>query len=388
MDQSELDVWHMRRALELAALGQGHVEPNPMVGCVIVRGAEIIGEGWHRRFGGPHAEVEALRVAGHRAAGATMYVTLEPCCHHGKTPPCTRAILEAGVCRVVVAAGDPFPQVDGGGMTELRSAGIEVELGVLESQSRRLNAPYLKLIQTGRPWVMAKWAMTLDGKIATRSGSSRWISCPESRAIVHALRGRVDAIMVGRETALRDDPLLTARPVATTPTMLRDQPSVGALPERCPRTALRVVCDTGGSLGSESQLIRTAHEAPVMVAVGQEAPEAQRQRLLDAGCEVFVCDGESHAARLDALLDEFGRRRMTNVLVEGGSRLLGSLLDAAAIDEVHVFIAPKLVGGATARGPVAGKGIEQLSQAIWLEAPQIRQVGSDVYIHGRVVHER
>ena len=376
MDQSELDVWHMRRALELAALGQGHVEPNPMVGCVIVRGAEIIGEGWHRRFGGPHAEVEALRVAGRRAAGATMYVTLEPCCHHGKTPPCTRAILEAGVRRVVVAAADPFPQVDGGGIAELRSAGVEVELAVLESQSRGLNAPYLKLVQTGRPWVLAKWAMTLDGKIATRSGSSRWISCPESRAIVHALRGRVDAIMVGRETALRDDPLLTARPPATTPA------------ERCPRTALRVVCDTGGSLGSESQLIRTAHEAPVLVAVGQEAAEAQRQRLSDAGCEIFVCDGESHAARLDALLDEFGRRRMTNVLVEGGGRLLGSLLDAAAIDEVHVFIAPKLIGGDAARGPVAGKGIEQLSEALSLEAPQVRQVGSDVYIHGRVMHER
>jgi len=395
MDQSELDVRHMRRALELAAQGQGHVEPNPMVGCVIVRGTEIIGEGWHRRFGGPHAEVEALRVAGGRAAGATLYVTLEPCCHQGKTPPCTRAILAAGIRRVVVAAADPFPQVDGGGVAELRSAGVEVELGVLEAEARGLNAPYLKLIRTGRPWVLAKWAMTLDGKLATRSGLSRWISCPESRAIVHTLRGRVDAIMVGRETALRDDPLLTARPPATTPTMLWDQRDqsfasvpVGALPERCPRIALRVVCDTGAALPSESQLVRTAREMPLLVAVGGEAAEAQRQRLSAAGCEILVCDGATYAARLDVLLEELGRRRMTNLLVEGGGRLLGSLLDARQIDEVHVFIAPKLIGGDAARSPVAGKGIEELSQALLLAAPKVRQVGSDVHVHGRVMHER
>jgi diaminohydroxyphosphoribosylaminopyrimidine deaminase/5-amino-6-(5-phosphoribosylamino)uracil reductase len=367
MDQTELDAWHMRRALELAAQGQGHVEPNPMVGCVIVRGAEIIGEGWHRRFGGPHAEVEALRMAGHRAAGATLYVTLEPCCHHGKTPPCTQAILEAGIRRVVVAAADPFPQVDGGGVAELRSNRVDVELGVLEPEARSLNAPYLKLLQTGRPWILAKWAMTLDGKIATRSGASRWISGAESRAIVHALRGRVDAIMVGRETALRDDPLLTARPPG-------------------PRIALRVVCDTGASLPPESRLVQTARETPVLVAVGQEAAEAQRLRLADAGCEVVVCDGENHAARLDALLDELGRRRMTNVLVEGGGRLLGSLMDAGRIDEVHVFIAPKLIGGAAAGSPIAGEGIQQLSQAFRLEAPKVQQVGSDVYVHGRVMH--
>jgi diaminohydroxyphosphoribosylaminopyrimidine deaminase/5-amino-6-(5-phosphoribosylamino)uracil reductase len=369
MDQSELDVWHMRRALELAAQGQGYVEPNPMVGCVIVRGAEIIGEGWHRRFGGPHAEVEALRVAGGRAAGATLYVTLEPCCHHGKTAPCTGAILAAGIRRVVVAAGDPFPQVSGGGIAELRAAGVEVELGVLESQSRQINAPYLKLIQTGRPWVLAKWAMTLDGKIATRSGVSQWISGPESRAIVHALRGRVDAIMVGRETALRDDPLLTARPSGV-------------------RTAVRVVCDTGASLPSKSQLVETARQVPLLVAVGREAAEAQRRRLSDAGCEVFVCDGQTHAARLGALLDELGRRRMTNVLVEGGGRLLGSLLDARQIDEVHVFIAPTLVGGEAARGPIAGEGVDDLSAALSLEALQVRQVGSDTYICGRVLHRR
>ena len=187
MTPHELDIWHMRRALALAASGQGFVEPNPMVGCVIAHGAEIIGEGWHRRFGGDHAEIEALRLVDARAAGATLYVTLEPCCHFGKTPPCTRAIRAAGVRRVVAAMPDPFPQVAGGGMTELRAAGVEVELGLLENDARRLNAPYLKLIERGRPWVVAKWAMTLDGKIATHAGASRWITGRPARQAVHAL---------------------------------------------------------------------------------------------------------------------------------------------------------------------------------------------------------
>jgi len=366
MTQPDLDRWHMRRALELAARGEGRVEPNPMVGCVIARGAEIIGEGWHRRFGGDHAEVEALRLAGDRAAGATMYVTLEPCCHHGKTPPCTEAILQASIPRVVVAQRDPFPQVAGGGVAQLQEAGVEVQLGLLEADARALNAPYLKLLETGRPWVIAKWAMTLDGKIATRSGSSRWISCEASREIVHALRGRVDAILIGRETARRDDPQLTARPPG-------------------PRTALRVVADTLASLSSQSRLVRTAGDVPVLVAAGDASDEADRRRLTEAGCEVFLCDGRTHAARLDSLLEELGRRRLTNLLVEGGGRLLGSLLDARAIDEVHVFIAPKLVGGAVAGSPIAGEGVERMSEALALEAPVWRQVGTDVYLRGRIL---
>lgn len=365
MNQSELDRWHMARALELAAQGEGHVEPNPMVGCVIVQGAEIIGEGWHRRFGGAHAEVEALKLAGPRAAGATMYVTLEPCCHLGKTPPCSRAVIAAGVRRVVVAQRDPFPKVAGGGFAELEAAGVDVEVGLLEAEARRLNAPYRKLLETGRPWVLAKWAMTLDGKIATRTGSSRWISSAESRAIVHKLRGRVDAIMVGRQTAQSDDPALTARPAG-------------------PRTALRVVVDTRASLSSQSQLARTAGDVPVLVAVGPEAPEAERQRLAEAGCEVFPCEADNHATRLDELLMEFGRRRLTNVLVEGGGQLMGSLLDAGQIDEFHVFIAPKLVGGVAAVSPIAGGGVAEMSRALALKDPQLRQVGSDAYLSGRL----
>jgi diaminohydroxyphosphoribosylaminopyrimidine deaminase/5-amino-6-(5-phosphoribosylamino)uracil reductase len=365
MPPSEIDLWHMRRALELAVQGQGVVEPNPMVGCVIARGAEIIGEGWHRRFGGDHAEVEALRLAGARARGAALYVNLEPCCHVGKTPPCTRAVLAGGVRRVVAAMRDPFPQVAGGGLAELQAAGVAVEVGLLEHEARQLNAPYLKLLSTGRPWILAKWAMTLDGKIATCTGESRWVSDEQSRQVVHALRGRVDAIVVGSETARRDDPLLTARPPG-------------------PRTALRVVLDSRALLSSASQLVRTVREAPVLVAAGPEASAADQQRLRSAGCEVVVFQQASPVERLEALLAELGRRRMTNVLVEGGSRLLGSLLDSRAIDEVHAFIAPKLVGGADALGPIAGRGIAEMSAALALEQVEIQQLGADVYVRARL----
>src|SRR5262245_15622465 len=260
----------MARALELASRGEGYVEPNPMVGCVVVQGGEVVGEGWHQKFGGPHAEVEALRVAGARARGATMYVTLEPCCHHGKTPPCTEAIIAAGIARVVCAQRDPFEQVAGQGIEALKAAGIDVDVGTLEAEAKRLNAPYLKLVTTGRPWIIAKWAMTLDGKIATRAGDSRWISGEASREIVHGLRGRMDGVMVGRGTAQRDDPLLTARPPG-------------------PRTATRIVVDSRASLSLESQLIRSVGDAPVLVTVGSDAPQENIDRLTAAGCEVVVC---------------------------------------------------------------------------------------------------
>jgi diaminohydroxyphosphoribosylaminopyrimidine deaminase/5-amino-6-(5-phosphoribosylamino)uracil reductase len=337
-----------------------------MVGCVIARGAEIVGEGWHRRFGLAHAEVEALKIAGSRAREATLYVTLEPCCHQGKTPPCTRAMLAAGVARVVAAMSDPFAQVAGGGLAELRAAGLEVQTGVLESDARKLNAPYLKLLAAGRPWIVAKWAMTLDGKLAARTGDSRWISCEASRQVAHQLRGRMDAVIVGRGTAAADDPLLTARPPG-------------------PRTAVRVVVDTRASLATESQLVRTARHVPVLVAVGKESAAADRRRIESAGCAVLLCAGATPQARLESLFDELGKRRMTNVMVEGGSRLLGSLFDARLIDEVHVFIAPKLAGGEAAPGPIAGRGVETIAAALVLEDIAVQQIGSDVYLHGRTV---
>jgi diaminohydroxyphosphoribosylaminopyrimidine deaminase/5-amino-6-(5-phosphoribosylamino)uracil reductase len=294
-----------------------------------------------------------------------MLVTLEPCCHSGKTPPCTRAILAAGIRRVVAAQADPFPQVAGGGLSELRAAGLAVEVGLLEAEARRLNAPYLKLLARDRPWVLAKWAMTLDGKTATATGSSKWISGEESRRVVHGLRGRVDAIVIGRETARLDDPLLTARPAG-------------------PRTALRVVVDSRAMLSLESRLVQTAREVPVLVGVGPHARSRDRQRLAAAGCDVVVCRAHDPAERIDQLLAELGRRRLTNVLVEGGGRLVGSLLDARQIDEVHVFIAPRLLGGAWARSPIAGEGIGDVAEAIELDVPEVQQLGDDIYLSGRI----
>jgi diaminohydroxyphosphoribosylaminopyrimidine deaminase/5-amino-6-(5-phosphoribosylamino)uracil reductase len=365
MQSWEFDASHMARALELAARGEGLVEPNPMVGCTIVADGETVGEGWHQKFGGPHAEIAALAVAGPRARGATAYITLEPCCHHGKTGPCTQALVAAGLSRVVVALSDPFPQVAGAGIAELEKAGIDVEVGLLEVEARELAAPYLKLVTTGRPWIIAKWAMTLDGRTATGAGDSRWISCEASREIVHRLRGRVDAIMVGRTTAAADDPLLTARPPGA-------------------RSAARIVLDSTASLNVASQLVRTAREVPVIVATAEKAPSGNRQRLSAAGCEVLVCSGATHEERLEWLLGELGRRQMTNVLVEGGSHLLGGLFDARQIDEVHAFIAPKLVGGAAAPGAIGGRGLDLMAEVLELESPSITTSGTDVYIRGRV----
>ena len=246
------DVFWMRRALAEAERGRGGVEPNPLVGAVVVHEGRAVGVGHHARFGGPHAEVVALEAAGVAARGATLYVTLEPCCHQGKTPPCTEAVLAAGIRRVVAAMTDPFPKVAGGGFARLEAAGLEVESGLLDTEARRLNAPYLKRLATGRPYVTAKWAMTLDGKTATASGDSRWISGPRSRMLVHELRGRMDAILVGIGTALADDPQLTARPPG-------------------PRRAARVVLDSAGTAPPDSRLARTAREIPVWVAVTERA---------------------------------------------------------------------------------------------------------------------
>jgi diaminohydroxyphosphoribosylaminopyrimidine deaminase/5-amino-6-(5-phosphoribosylamino)uracil reductase len=366
----DLDALFMGRALELAARGEGFVEPNPMVGCVIVRDGVVIGEGWHQRFGGLHAEVEALRVGGVQTTGATAYVTLEPCCHHGKTPPCTEALIAADIARVVCAQRDPYEKVGGRGIAVLQAAGIQVDIGLMESEARRINAPYLKLVSTGRPWVIAKWAMTLDGKIAAHTGDSRWISCEASRAIVQQLRGRMDAIVVGHNTAEQDDPLLIARPPG-------------------PRVATRIVVDGTASLSLESQLVRTVNQAPVLIAVGSRASNENISRLKSYGCEIVCCgnaekDADPTFVSIPTLLAELGRRRMTNVLVEGGAQLLGSLFDAGAIDEVHVFIAPKLIGGENAPSPIGGAGIGKIAAAMQLADPLIRQIGADLYLSGRI----
>lgn len=363
MNPDPSDAEQMNRALQLALKGQGHVEPNPMVGCVILRDSKVVGEGWHRKFGGPHAEIEALRVARDGASGGTMFVTLEPCCHQGKTPPCTRAIIDAGIAKVVIAHRDPFPAVAGQGIQQLKQAGIQVEVGVGHEAALRLNAPFCKRVKQQRPWMIGKWAMTLDGKMATRTGHSQWVSSPASREIVHQLRGRVDAIMVGSGTAHADDPLLTARPSG-------------------PRLAARVVVDGAGSLSPDSQLVQTANQAPVIVAVGPNCPASRQQLLADVGCDIIVCPGDDHLQRLDHLLNQLDQREMTNVLVEGGGRLLGNLLDLRQIDEVHVFIGPKLVGGKEAISPIEGIGLGQMDQSIRIESTDVQTIDGDIYVRG------
>ena len=324
---SAIETAAMRRALELARRGEGRVEPNPMVGAVILGDdGAVVAEGWHDRFGGPHAEAVALAAAGTRARGATLVVTLEPCCHHGKTPPCTDAIVAAGVSRVVVAAGDPFPAVSGRGIAALRSAGVDVATGLLEAEALRLTAPYRKLVTTGTPWVIAKWAVTRDGRLALPPGGDRWISSPESRAIVHALRARVDAIAVGSGTVFADDPLLTARPAG-------------------PRPLLRIVLDGRGRLPHTSRLVTTARESPVLLAVGPAAPTDRIRSLEAAGCEVWRSPAADRAERLRDLLGELGSRRITNLLVEGGAAVFRTLFDAGLVDEVWAFASPRTAGG-------------------------------------------
>jgi len=370
-DADAFDEHLMRRALELARRGEGRVEPNPMVGAVIAApvdngiGGPIIAEGWHATFGGPHAEVVALAAAGAAARGGTLAVTLEPCCHQGKTPPCTAAIIAAGIARVIIATHDPFPAVNGGGIDALRRAGIEVRIGVCEQAAERLIAPFRTLVVQQRPWMIGKWAMSLDGRVATAAGMSRWISSEPSRAIVHELRGRMDGILCGIGTALADDPLLTARPAGA-------------------RQALRIVLDTAARLPIESRLVHTAREVPVLVATGPAAPAERLRALAAAGCEIWQANTADPRDRLRELLAELGSRRLTNVLVEGGPTVLGSLADAHAIDEVWAFIAPTIIGGAASPSPIAGTGIASLVSATAIEIEHTEHPGGDLFIRGVV----
>ncbi len=356
------DEHFMRRALVLAARGRGHVEPNPMVGCVLVKRGRIIGEGRHRRFGGPHAERDAIRRCSQSPRGATAYVTLEPCCHYGKTPPCTDALIEAGITRVVAAAVDPFAAVRGQGIKTLRDAGIRVDVGICRAEAEALNAPYFKLRRTGRPWVILKWAQSLDGKIATRSGDSKWITGEPARREAHRLRGRVDAIVVGMGTVLADDPELTCRHV------------------RPRRIAVRIVLDSRLRIPRRCKLVRTARQAPVLIVTSAAALRRRKAEvawLRAAGCEVIGLRALAGRIDLRALLDELGRREMTNVMVEGGGEVLGSFFDAGFADEAMVFIAPKLIGGRGAAGPLRGDGITSMAQAGELQGFQRRRLGPD-----------
>ena len=372
---TDADRRHMRSALELAAGGTGWVSPNPLVGCVIVNNGEVVGRGYHQRFGGPHAEVNALREAGDRARGAVLYVTLEPCCHTGKTPPCVDAILQARLSRVVAAMRDPNPRVDGGGLARLENAGIEVAVGVCETEARRLNEAFVKHITTRRPFVTSKSAITLDGKIATRSGASRWITGEAARAAGHQLRHANDAILVGIGTVLQDDPQLTTR--------LFLPPPPGRGPGGGPQRGanlLRIVVDSTLRLSPGAQVADVAAERRTLIVTTEQAEAAKMKTLEARGVEVIrlpACG--AGRVNLDALCAVLGQRGIASVLVEGGAVLTAALLRQRLIDKMVFFVAPKIIGGdgVSAFGPC---GIDTMEQALSLRELTSRQVGDDLML--------
>ena len=358
----------MALAVAAAKNGQGVVEPNPMVGCVIVADGQVIGVGWHEKFGGPHAEVNAINSVKTelqpKIAGATAFVSLEPCSHQGKTGPCCDALIAAKVARVVVAVIDPNPEVAGQGIERLKAAGIEVVTGVLANEAEQVLAPYLKRVQTGLPWIIAKWAMTIDGNIATASGDSQWISNEKSRQRVHGLRRRVDAVLVGIGTALADDPMLNPRPAGS-------------------RVVTRVVADSNARIPLDSKLVVTANEFPTLIAVNGDQAEAQADKitaLQASGCEVWLSEpGQDANENLLGLLRHLASQDATNILVEGGGKILGALNDLSQIDEVHVFTGAKLLGGQAALSPVGGTGPDLMKAATQLELREVERIENDVY---------
>jgi diaminohydroxyphosphoribosylaminopyrimidine deaminase / 5-amino-6-(5-phosphoribosylamino)uracil reductase len=359
------DIQHMKLALRLAARGAGWVSPNPMVGAVVVKNGQVVGRGYHRLAGLPHAEVEALQAAGEAASGADLYVTLEPCNHQGKTPPCTRAILAAGVRRVVIATSDPNPQVAGGGAEYLAAQGVDVAVGVLEAEARRLNDAWFHWVITGQPWVMAKAACSLDGRIATAGGESQWLTGETARAFGHRLRHRVDAILVGIETVLADDPQLTAR-----------------LPRGAGRDPLRVVLDSYLRFPHKSRLARVQSAAPTLVACTEKAPSDTIQVLRDQGVQVEVLPTEAGRVALPALLQLLGQRQVQSLLVEGGAEVLGAFFDQHLVHQFNFFYAPKILGGRKAPGMVGGHGILHLGEAHIARNLAIRRLGVDLLVSG------
>jgi len=365
---TERDAQHLQRALELAAQARGRTSPNPLVGAVIVKDGRTIGEGLHDAAGAPHAERAALKACSEDPAGATLYVSMEPCAHHGRTPPCTDAIVEAGIARVVIAGDDPSARAAGRGPGILRDEGIEVELasGEAAEAARQLNQPFRKHARSGRPLVTFKSAMTLDGKVATHTGDSQWISGEASRARAHRWRAEADAVAVGIGTANADDPLLTARLEGV---------------HRHPR---RVVFDSEASLSLSSQLVRGAVEVPVTLVCSRAAKRARTEALEAAGVDILVATGENEAARVRSALDALGELEITSLLLEGGPRLAGAFFDADEIDELRLFVAPLVAGGRDARAPLEGVGVAAIDKARHALQTSVERIEDDLLICARL----
>lgn len=357
----------MNRALELAEGGRGRTSPNPMVGAVVVKDGRIIGEGYHEGVGGAHAEVNALDAAGKNAAAATLYVTLEPCNHTGRTPPCTEKILASGIRRLVVAMADPNPHVRGGGIDLIRQQGIEVTTGVLKSQSRRLNEAYVKYITTGLPFVVVKCAATLDGWIATGSGDSKWVSGRQSRQYVHRLRHAMDAILVGVDTVVADDPRLTVR--------LKD--SDGIQPRR-------IILDTQLRVSANARVLRCEDGADTIVVAGPAAAESRMKRIAGGGARVLAAPVKNGRIDLAALMPILGRMQVTSLLIEGGGAVIGSALRDRIVDKILFFYAPKILGGDNGVPMCRGPGAERMKDGIPVGDINVHRFGDDVMIEGYV----
>ncbi|MDQ6745426.1 MAG: bifunctional diaminohydroxyphosphoribosylaminopyrimidine deaminase/5-amino-6-(5-phosphoribosylamino)uracil reductase RibD [Actinomycetota bacterium] len=366
--QTDTDRRLLTRAVELAEGGRGRVSPNPLVGAVLAIDGEVVGEGFHRAIGGPHAEVEAIVDADCDLRSATMYVSLEPCCHQGRTPPCTDAIRRAGIVRVVVASDDPSEHACGRGLGILRDEGIEVVVAGAElaARARLINQPFRKHARTGGPWVLFKSAMSLDGKVATRGGDSKWISGEASRRLAHHWRAECDAVVVGIGTALADDPQLTARV------------------EGVIRQPRRVVFDSLGRLPLDSKLVRDARRIPLSVVVSRAAPRVATDALETYGAEVVVAVGENEPARIRSALAQLGAEGISSILLEGGPHLAGAFLDAGEVDEIRLFLAPLILGGRSARDPLEGEGVDAIADAVQALTLDCERHGEDLLISARI----
>lgn len=360
------DTEYMKLALELAKKGCGWVAPNPMVGAVIVKHGHIIGKGWHQRYGELHAERDALRSCTELPAGATMYVTLEPCCHYGKTPPCTQAIIESGISKVIVGSLDPNPLVSGKGTAQLYENGIEVVSGILQPECDKLNEVFFHFIRMQTPYVVMKYAMTMDGKIASCIGASKWITGNIAREQVQADRHRYSAIMVGVGTVLADDPLLTCR-------------------MENGKNPVRIICDTHLRTPLASQLVKTASQIPTILATSC-TDKTKQDPLIQAGCKILHLPLKGGCLDLNTLMDELGTLNIDSILLEGGSTLNWSALECGIVQKVQCYLAPKLFGGSEAKSPIGGRGIPDPNNAYQLVHTSITKLGDDFLLESEVQH--
>lgn len=362
------DEKYMRLALNLAEKGRGKVSPNPLVGAVIVKGTRVVGKGWHEKFGAAHAEINALNKAKDKARGAIMFVTLEPCSHYGKTPPCAEALIKAGLKEIIIAMKDPNPLVNGKGIQKLKKAGLKIKTGVLEKEARKLNEAYIKYITRQTPFVILKAAMTLDGKIATRTGESRWISNEESRRYVQKLRRQTDAILVGVETVLKDDPELIPHDLAQ-----------GTKPGKMP---LRVIVDSRLRIPFSAKVLNA--KAPTIIATTRGASLMKIHLFRHRGINLLITRNKGDKVDLRALMKNLARMNIASVLVEGGGNVNAGMLEEKMVDKILFFIAPRIIGGEKALTPVEGRGVDRISKAIKIKDVHIHRFGEDILVEGYI----